>query len=196
MITNNILKKMWLIVVTSLILSMTSAGVFAYGMDEHRGGGRHEVAVFRGQRYHYHEGRFYRPGLFWFNFDLVTPPAGVVVSYLPYGHRTIIVAGTTYYEYDNIYYQPCPAGYIVVQEPVLTNRYISPSVVYMPAPASVSPAQPQTGDRETVTINVPKANGGSIAITLVRYPTGFVGPQGEFYSTLPTTDQLRVLYGN
>ncbi|MCX5705395.1 MAG: hypothetical protein NTZ92_05010 [Candidatus Omnitrophica bacterium] len=55
--------------------------------------------------------------------------------------------------------------------------------------------QSQVYDRETVTINVPSRNGGSIAITLVGYDNGFVGPQGEFYSTLPTAEQLRIRYG-
>ena len=63
-------------------------------------------------------------------------------------------------------------------------------VVYM---SSVN--QSQVYDRETVMINVPSRNGGSIAITLVRYSNGFVGPQGEFYSTLPTAEQLRIRYG-
>jgi hypothetical protein len=63
-------------------------------------------------------------------------------------------------------------------------------VVYM---SSVN--QSQVSDRETVTINVPNSNGGNIAITLVRHSNGFVGPQGEFYPILPTTEQLRIRYG-
>ncbi|MCX5705027.1 MAG: hypothetical protein NTZ92_03070 [Candidatus Omnitrophica bacterium] len=66
----------------------------------------------------------------------------------------------------------------------------APDVVYVP-----SVNQPQVFDRETVIINVPSRNGGSIAITLVRQSNGFVGPQGEFYSALPTAEQLRVRYG-
>lgn len=195
MFANNFLKKPCLIAVVSLVLSIAFIKAFAYDRNGQGGTGRHEVTVFRGERYHYHEGRFYRPSLFGFSFDLVMPPIGVVVSYLPYGHRTIVVGGVTYYEYDNVYYQPCPTGYVVVQEPVMTNEYISPNVVYMPTPAVAAPAQPQASERETVAINVPTSNRGSIAITLVRYPNGFVGPQGEFYPTLPTAGELRVRYG-
>jgi hypothetical protein len=194
MFANNFLKKLWLIAAVSLLLGTASIKAFAYDRDGHGGRGRHEVTVFRGERYHYHEGRFYRPSLFGFSFDLVIPPVGAVVSYLPYGRRTIIVGGIAYYEYDNVYYQPCPAGYVVVQEPVMTNEYISPNVVYVPTPAVAAPAQPPS-QRETVTINVPTSNRGSIAITLVRYPNGFVGPQGEFYPSLPTAEELRIRYG-
>jgi hypothetical protein len=193
--TNNFLKNLWLIAAASLIFSTFSTGAFAYGRDGHWARGRREVTVFRGERYHYHEGRFYRPSLFGFSFDLVVPPAGAVVSYLPYGHRTIVVGGVMYYEYDNVYYQPCPAGYAVVQQPVVASEYISPDIIYVPASAVAAPVQPQPSERETVTINVPTSNRGSIAITLVRYPNGFAGPQGEFYPTLPTAEQLRVRYG-
>lgn len=119
------------------------------------------------------------------------PPIGASVSYLPYGHRTIYVGGVPYYEYDNVYYRPYGTRYIVVQQPVAT----SPEVVYVPAPGALPPGSTQTGDRETVMMNVPRDNGGYVAITLVRYPNGFVGPQGEFYPTLPTTEQLRARYG-
>ena len=193
MTINYLLRRIWLIAAISLILGVASPAVFAYDRDGHRGGARHETTVFRGERYQYHEGRFYRPSLFGFSFDLVIPPIGAVVSYLPYGCRTIIVGGVRYYEYDNVYYQPYAGRYVVVSEPVVVRQYETPNVVYVPQPVST---QSQTGDRETVTINVPRASGGSIAITLLRNQNGFVGPQGEFYPTLPTADQLRALYGN
>ncbi len=193
--TNNFLKRLWLVTVVGLMLGTVSMRAFAYDRGGHGGRGRREVTVFRGERYYYHEGRFYRPSLFGFSFDLVMPPVGAVVSYLPYGHRTIVVGGVMYYEYDDVYYQPCPTGYAVVQQPAVANEYISPDIVYVPTPAVAVPAQPQPSERETVTINVPTSNRGSIAITLVRYPNGFAGPQGEFYPTLPTAEQLRVRYG-
>ncbi len=33
------------------------------------------------------------------------------------------------------------------------------------------------------------------AVTLKRAGTGYVGPQGEYYSDNPTVEQLKVLYG-
>jgi hypothetical protein len=131
--------------------------------------------------------------LFSLGLSFVIPPIGASVSYLPYGHRTVYVGGVPYYEYDNIYYRPYGTRYVVVERPVVVES--SPEVVYVPAANTPVPPEAQTGSRETVTINVPRANGGYVAITLARYTNGFVGPQGEFYPTLPTGEQLRARYG-
>jgi hypothetical protein len=138
-------------------------------------GRNHEVVVMGHSRYHYRDGHFYRPGWFGLEFYIGSAPIGAVVSTIPVGHRTVVVAGTPYYYYDNVYYRRCPTGYVVVQ---------SPTVML-----------PQGTSRETVIVNVPTASGMPIAITLVRYPNGYVGPQGEFYPELPTADQLRYRYG-
>lgn len=192
MFKNNLSKKLLLAVVISLMLGAIFTQAFADDRGGHRGG-RREVTVYRGHRYDYHEGRFYRPSFFGFSFNWVIPPIGARVTYLPYGHRTIYIGGARYYEYDNVYYQPYSnRGYIVVPRPVVRYEYISPNVVYVPATV---PAQSQVGERETVTINVPTHSGGSTAITLLRTSDGFVGPQGEFYTSLPTAEQLRVRYG-
>jgi hypothetical protein len=174
-------NKPWVVIILSLIFAMPYTDAFA------RSGGRSHYEVVRvgHDRYHYRDGRFYRPGFFGFGFSFVTPSIGVTISTLPYGHRTIIVGGSPYYYYDNVYYRSCPNGYVVVPEPVAPAN-----ITYMP-----SAVQSQGTNRETVTINVPNSNGGTIAITLVRYPNGFVGPQGEFYPNLPTAEQLKVRYG-
>ena len=56
---------------------------------EQRSWGQREHVDYQGKKYDYHEGRFYKPGLFGFILDLVLPPRGIVVSYLPAGYRTI-----------------------------------------------------------------------------------------------------------
>ncbi|MDD5044862.1 MAG: hypothetical protein PHU91_04000 [Candidatus Omnitrophica bacterium] len=199
MMTISRFKKILFASGAALSLLFFSEVAFArdHGRGDYHGRSGREVVIYRGERFHYHEGRFYRPSFFGFDFNFVIPPVGVVVTYLPFGYRTVIIGGARYYEYDNVYYQPCPGGYIVVQEPVRANEYISPNVIYAPAPSAVLPQGPKVNplERETVTINVPAASGTNIAITLVRYPTGFVGPQGEFYATLPTAEELRARYG-
>ena len=162
-----------------------------------RGWNQRQHIDYHGQKYDYHEGRFYRPGLFGFILDLVLPPRGIVVTYLPTGYRTIIIAGTPYYEYENTYYQSCPGGYTVVQPPVVVNQYVTSPVVYAPASNVAVPyAQPQPVAEGTVIVNVPTSTRGTVAITLVRYSNGgFAGPQGEFYATFPSTDELRARYG-
>ena len=69
-------------------------------------------------------------------------------------------------------------------------------VVAQPSSVVVSQTPPTTTySGDTVTINVPNDNGGYTAVVLKRSGNGFVGPQGEFYTQIPTTDQLKVMYG-
>lgn len=47
----------------------------------------------------------------------------------------------------------------------------------------------------TTVINVQNSNGSYTPITLRRMGNQYVGPRGEYYSTLPTEQQLKVAYG-
>ena len=179
-------RRFWVAAGLSMLMLMPSVPAFARDRDD-RGKGddhrRREVVVVGHDRYHYRDGRFYRPGWFGLEFSIGTPPFGAVVTRLPFGYRTIVVADAPYYYYDNVYYRPCPGGYAVVPQPV---------VVAAPAPVEV---QPQAGYGQTITINVPNGSGGFTPVTLVRQGNGYVGPQGEYYPGNPSVDQLRALYG-
>jgi hypothetical protein len=172
-----------------LALLLSSVDAFARGDERardnrgHSKKGRHEVVVVNHDRYYYREGRFFRPSWFGFKIAIGVPPVGIVVSYIPAGHRTIVVGGATYYYYDNVYYRASPGGYVVVPTPV---------VVSSPPPTLV---QSQVANAETVTINVPNANGSFTPVTLIKQGNGYIGPQGEYYAGNPTVEQLRVLYG-
>jgi hypothetical protein len=188
-------KKFWLVTVLSLILTISSTSAFAWGgrdrddrgdrRSQDRGSHGREVVMVGHQRYHYQDGRFFRPSWFGLEFFVVTPPVGAIVVSIPIGHRTMIIGGATYYYYNNVYYRPCPSGYIVVPEPTVNSN-----VVY--APATV---RTQALSGETVTINVPNSNGSYTPIMLVKHNNGYIGPQGEYYSGNPTVEQLRALYG-
>jgi hypothetical protein len=146
----------------------------------------HEVVVVGHNRYHYRDGRFYRPGWFGFEFLLGRPPFGAIVTSIPIGHRTVIAGGITYYTYDNVYYTAYPNGYMVVAPP---------PVVYAPPVVAPPPPVQPLYTQDAVTINVPNSNGSFTPITLVRRGNGYVGPQGEYYPGNPTVDQLKALYG-
>jgi len=178
-------NKLWLIIGLCLWLSLSYSNAFAWGSQEKPRGQRREVVIVGHQSYHYHDGRFYRPGWFGFEFMVNIPPIGAIVTNLPFGYRTIIVKGTPYYYCNNVYYRSCPSGYIVVPESAVT-----PDVVYVPIAV-----QPQPLSGETITINVPNANGSYTPVVLVKRNSGYVGPQGEYYSGNPTVDQLKALYG-
>ena len=47
----------------------------------------------------------------------------------------------------------------------------------------------------TVIINVNNSNGSITPVTLTRQGNIYVGPKGEQYTTLPTEEQLRKVYG-
>jgi hypothetical protein len=178
-----IFKKWGIAVLAGLILAGSNSSAFAAwggrdrGRDEGRDRGRKEVVVVDHHRYNYRDGRFYQPGWFGFEFAIRIPPIGAVVTFLPSQHRTIVVRGANYYYYDNVYYAPCPAGYVVVPPPQVVEN-----VVVASTPNSV-------------VINVPNTNGSYTPVTLVRQGNGYVGPQGEYYPNSPTVEQLKVLYG-
>ena len=56
----------------------------------------------------------------------------------------------------------------------------------------VNAAQAQAN---TVIINVTNSNGSITPVTLTRQGNIYVGPKGEQYTTLPTEEQLRKVYG-
>jgi uncharacterized protein YcfJ len=50
-------------------------------------------------------------------------------------------------------------------------------------------------DMKTQAVNVVNSNGSIVQVQLKRYGVGYVGPRGEYYQKLPTSDQLRPVYG-
>ncbi len=175
--------KLLAVLVCGLILMQPSAQAFARDRDRDRSPHEREVIVTGHGRYHYRNGRFYRPGLFGFNFIVAAPPIGAIVSFLPNGYTTIVIGGIAYYHYDNIYYNRCPSGYVVVPAPVVVKT-VHPATTQM---------QLLSGD--TVVVNVPNFNGSFTPVTLTKHGTGYIGPQGEYYPEHPTVEQLKVLYG-
>ena len=54
------------------------------------------------------------------------------------------------------------------------------------------PSQPQV---QTTTLWVTNSNGSKTPVNLTRSGTGWTGPKGEYYDTLPTQQQLAQAYG-
>lgn len=209
----------------SLVLTGPCADVFAQprggpGHGGGRGGGPGHGGGYYGwgggaPRHYYNNGHWYRRG--WLGFDIFVGALalGALVDALPPRCTTVVVAGAPYYYYDGYYYRPYPAGgYVVVAPPVFAQpvevvQPVAPVVavptpVYTaaPAPAPAAPAaaaiaqaQPQSQGPESITVNIPNARGGYTAVTLKKSGTGYLGPQGEWYSENPTVEQLKVLYG-
>ena len=81
-----------------------------------------------------------------------------------------------------------------IQKPVIEQP--APVVVAQSAPVVVAAQAPTTTySGDTVTVNVPNTTGGYTSVVLKRSGNGYVGPQGEYYDQIPTTAQLRAMYG-
>ena len=134
---------------------------------------------------YYCRGRYYRRGSD--GYVLIAAPIGAVVPALPAEHRTVVIDGVTYHEYDGVYYKGGPAGYTVVP------------IAQVPATAGTTLASAQAApviDHGALVINVPNRNGSYTPVTL--HPSGngmYIGPQGEVYPNAPTAQQLQGLYG-
>ncbi len=50
-------------------------------------------------------------------------------------------------------------------------------------------------EMNTVTVNVTNSNGSITPVTLKKQGVGYVGPRGEYYNKLPTSEQLKPIYG-
>ena len=82
-------------------------------VDELPGG--HHVVVHRGTRFFFFGGVWYRP--YGPRFEIIAPPFGIVVPFLPPYYTTIWVGGIPYYYANEVYYVQNPGGYMVVEPP-------------------------------------------------------------------------------
>ena len=171
-----------------LVLVLLLAFTVSYSSDAFAWGGHGDHG-----HYYYRGGRWHDSDWFWglFATGLVV---GTIVSTLPPRYETVYVNGAPYYFYDDIYYRPSRAGYVVVPAPATTTVVTVPAATtVVAAPAVVT--QPAVASGETIVINIPNASGGYTPVTLTKRGTGYIGPQGEYYEGHPTVEQLRALYG-
>jgi hypothetical protein len=50
-------------------------------------------------------------------------------------------------------------------------------------------------DMNSRLVNVRNSNGSIVQVRMRRYGVGWIGPRGEYYSSTPTSTQLRPVYG-
>jgi hypothetical protein len=136
-----------------------------------------------------------------------------------HGHTSVRIGVGFGYPYWDPWYEPYHGYYggyygypyypydypdVIVESPVIVQR---PSVIVQPAaPAQVYSAPEErlidgqlkttkTISNPTFTVWVTNDNGSRTPVTLRPQGTGFVGPSNEYYSTMPTEEQLKPLYG-
>ena len=149
-------------------------------------------------RYYYCDGLYYTYAGYG-DYVMVEPPLGAYVDRLPPDFHPVINNGEIYYSDNGIYYIATPHGYRVVSPPVV--GYVQqPQVIYIqPATTVVTtqvppPAPVAVNSQDTFPVNVPNNSGGYTTVVIKKSGNGYVGPQGEFYSTFPTVAQLKMMY--
>ncbi|MFA5199531.1 MAG: DUF6515 family protein [Candidatus Omnitrophota bacterium] len=113
------MRKIFLIVMfLTVTLGLSFTNAFADGAKaRHLSKPISNKVIVANSRNHYnHAGRFLRLALFR-SGPKNHLAIGVVVTRLPYGHRTIRVRGSTYHLYGGTYYKACRLGYMVVPAP-------------------------------------------------------------------------------
>ncbi|MHB8091188.1 MAG: DUF6515 family protein [Syntrophales bacterium] len=100
---------------------------------------RHAV-TYRGARYYFYDGAWYRPN--GGRFTVIAPPIGLFVSFLPPYYATIWVGGVPYYYANEVYYTHYADGYRVVDPP--TENAVSQT----PPPAEQLFIYPRNGQDE------------------------------------------------
>ncbi len=155
-----------------------------------------------GIEYFYWEGMYYRRMSN--RYVIVPAPVGTVVTTIPSGCRPVVIDGVPYYNINDVTYMQTSYGYQVVPEPkiiVIKDSEIKAAAkesvqneLNAQRAASVSAASTANNNGESFTVNIPNSSGGYTPVVLRRSGTGFVGPQGEFYTEFPQIEQLKVMY--
>ena len=155
------------------------------------------TVIIAGIEYYFWEGMFYRPIAG--QYVVVPAPIGAVVTGIPPGGQVIVVDGVPYYNVNGVTYMNTPVGYQVVPPPTTvivrdtaSTPYTPPAVPTAEAPVASAPAT--TNAAESFTINIPSAKGGYAPVVMRRSGTGFIGPQGEYYTEFPRIEQLKLMY--
>ncbi len=117
---------------------------------------------------------------------------GVVVT--PHGGVGVWIGGSTY--------APPRPPVVEHREVVITHpwhrRFVRIGPPY-PAPVVVVPppvvAPPVIVENGPVEVWITNSNGSRTSVTLTRQGGYYIGPRGEYYTGVPTNEQLRVVYG-
>lgn len=150
--------------------------------------GSFSIRLGGGRRYHYYDGVYYNQ--IGTTYVVVPPPSGAVVNVIPSDYQPVVINGRTYYTNNGVYYQYTSSGYQVVPQPVQIIE--SPAVVSAPAPQVINASGGE--ELDSFTVNIPDDKGGYVSVIVKRSGSGFIGPQGEFYSEFPKVAQLKAMY--
>ena len=78
--------------------------------------------------------------------------------------------------------------------PVVVHPPVVRHVVVEPAPPVII-RTPLPVEDSAITVWITNSNGSKTSVRLTRQGPWYVGPRGEYYTEMPTNEQLRVVYG-
>jgi hypothetical protein len=109
----------------------------------------HRVVPYRGSKYYFHGGVWYRPS--GTRFVVVVPPVGLIVPFLPPFYTTLWVGGLPYYYAGGVYYvwHPEQRAYVVTDPPPeaeVTEQPAAPDELFV-YPKQGQSEQQQATDR-------------------------------------------------
>jgi len=164
------IKYILVIIVLIAVISLTTPDAIARG----HGHTSFRIGVGLGFGYPYPDPYWYGPHHGYYNWGFYGYP------YYPYNYYDVVE-------------RP-----VIVQRPSVVIQPAAPVQTYSPPPERLVDGRLKT--TETVsnpifTVWVTNDNGSRTPVTLRPQGTGFVGPSNEYYSTMPTQDQLKPLYG-
>ena len=123
-----------------------------------------------------------------------------------YGTAVYASPAPIVYQQPAIVYQQAAPSVVYVQQPQQTVVYTQPAAVptapatatataAAQAPVQVQPAAlPASSAPETSAFRMPNSNGSETLVTLTRHGSGWLGPQGEYYPSYPSQEQIRERY--
>lgn len=150
--------------------------------------GSFSIRLGGGRRYHYYDGVYYNQ--IGTTYVVVPPPSGAVVNVIPTDYQPVVINGRTYYTNNGVYYQYTSSGYQVVPQPVQIIE--SPAVVSAPAPQVINASGGE--ELDSLPSISPMTKADTSVLSSKRSGSGFIGPQGEFYSEFPKVAQLKAMY--
>ena len=81
------------------------------------------------------------------------------------------------------------------QKRIVVNPIWFRVVLTLPAKRIVVTETPKVIEPAEITVWITNDNGSLTAVTLTKHLPGYIGPLGEYYPTMPTQQQLKILYG-
>jgi hypothetical protein len=113
-------------------------------------------------------------------------PAGARIHHPPM-HRRGMVTGPWRHRFVRL--GPSRHRTIVVQGPTIRHMAVRREPVVTVRSSSVHV------DAGTITVWVRNSNGSKTSVRLSKHGSSYVGPRGEWYTSLPSNERLRVIYG-